>query len=225
MNRDQKKYRYVGKDIDLDFGEWDHFRNEEDYWNFIKERFKETARVLKLKGHLVTFFDQSRASYLIDYVKTVNLMMRQHLYWLKTNPLPRARKVDFMVALEQALWFTKGTKSGATFNYKLGQQVNYVEASIPGHTTKEDGERIHPTQKPCKVIEVWMAYLSNEDEWVLDPFAGSGTVGIISAKLNRNSILVDISKEYCESAYARLRKYTRQTKITGEQNIIERVGF
>ena len=39
---------------------------------------------------------------------------------------------------------------------------------------------------------------------VLDPFAGSGTVGLVARKLLRDYILVDLKKEYCDMARKRL---------------------
>lgn len=201
-----KKYKYRGPDIILDFGEWDHFENEEQYWEFTKAWFKETTRVLKTKGHLVTFFDQNKVSYLVDYADKLGMKMRQFLYWLKSNPVPRARKVDFMVALEQAVWFTKGTKSGATFNYRLGQQRNYIEAAIPGHTTREDGDRTHPTQKPVRVISKWIAYLSKPNAVILDPLMGSGTTLVAAKRLGRQAIGIEINEGYCQAAKERLER-------------------
>jgi len=201
-----KKYKYVGKDIKLDFGSWDHFESEEEYWDFTKAWFSEAVRVLKQKGHLITFFDQNRVSYLIDYAQHNGMLMRQFLYWLKTNPVPRARKVDFMVALEQAVWFTKGSKSGATFNYQLGQQRYYVEAPIPGNATKEDGGRVHPTQQPVRVISTWIAYLSNPGDTVLDPLMGSGTTLVACKRLGRKGIGIEIDEKYCCLAKHRLEQ-------------------
>ena len=60
---------------------------------------------------------------------------------------------------------------------------------------------------------------------VLDPFGGSGTVGIVAEKLGRNSILIDLNKEYCEMAYKRLKSIAAQAKLGEEPSIIERVGF
>lgn len=194
------KYKYVGKDIILDFGKWDHFENEEEYWKFTKEWFSEAVRVLKNKGHLITFFDQNKVSYLIDYAKSLGMLMRQHLYWKKTNPVPRARKVDFMISLEHACWFTKGTKSGATFNYWLGQQSNCVEASIPNNP------RYHPTEKPVKVLSVWVNYLTNEGDIVLDPMCGSGSTLVASKMLRRGYLGIEIDPKYVEVARKRLEE-------------------
>ena len=40
---------------------------------------------------------------------------------------------------------------------------------------------------------------------VLDPFAGSGTVGLVSDRLGRDAILIEISPEYCEMAKDRIK--------------------
>jgi len=60
---------------------------------------------------------------------------------------------------------------------------------------------------------------------VLDPFAGRGTVGIVAEKLGRNSILIDLNKDYCEMAYRGLKPLVAQKKLTGEESIIEKIGF
>ena len=201
-----KKYKYVGKDISLDFGEWDHFKDEKTYWAFIEPWMKEQARLLREGGHLVTFFDQNRTSMLIALARELGLLMRQHLYWLKTNPVPRARKVDFMIALEQAVWFTKPPRNKATFNYWLGQQRNYVESCIPGHISRADGERTHPTQKPTRVLGVWISYLSNPGDLVADFVCGSGSTLVAAARLKRNFFGCDICEEYVKSALRWLEK-------------------
>ncbi|GAI32317.1 unnamed protein product, partial [marine sediment metagenome] len=201
-----KKYKYTGKDINLDFGEWDKFDNEEDYRHFCQSWMEKCAIALKEGGHFISFFDQDRTSHLIDDARVYHLQRRQHLYWLKTNPVPRARKVDFMIALEHACWFTKGKRTGATFNYQLGQQQNYVKAPIPGHTLADDGDRTHPTQKPFKVLAVWINYLSNVGDIILDPFLGSGVTAYTAKKLNRYCIGIEIEEKYCEIAANRCRQ-------------------
>jgi len=215
-----QKYKYVGKDISLDFGRWDHFDSEEAYWDYITARFSEMVRVLKPKGHLITFFDQNRIGHLIEYLRKQSMLLRQHLYWLKNNPVPRARKVDFMVALEQAVWFTKGTKTGATFNYQLGQQANYVKHCIVGRATKADGERIHPTQKPIGVMKVWIRYLTNENELIVDPFCGSGTTCVAAWECHRNFIGIENNRQYAKAARKRLKQFTgkRLRWSVGKQN-------
>ena len=41
---------------------------------------------------------------------------------------------------------------------------------------------------------------------VLDPFGGSGTVGLVAERLQRDAILIDISATYAEMAEKRIRE-------------------
>ena len=43
----------------------------------------------------------------------------------------------------------------------------------------------HPTQKPEKLIAKLILASSNANDLVLDPFAGSGTTGVVAKKLKR----------------------------------------
>jgi DNA modification methylase len=45
-----------------------------------------------------------------------------------------------------------------------------------------------------------------EPQTVLDPFAGAGTTGLVAAKLGRDFIGIDISRDYCSMAASRLRR-------------------
>jgi len=158
---------------------WDDcWKTQEDYLDWCKLWIKESVRTLKNNCHFVMFFDIAKISYVWEIMKDLNMKCRMPLFWLKTNPPPRGRKVDFMRALECALWFTKGKILPDYFNYKLGQQVNYVESAIPNN------DRLHPTQKPEKPIEVWIKYLSKENDIILDPFSGSGTTCCVAKRIN-----------------------------------------
>ena len=53
----------------------------------------------------------------------------------------------------------------------------------------------HSAVFPEKLVEFFIKSFSNEDSIVLDPFAGSGTVGVVSIKNNRKFILIEKEKE------------------------------
>jgi len=161
----------------------------------------------------VFFFDRQKVTPIWDFLESMDMKGRGFLYWLKTNPVPRARKVDMMRCFETAFWFTKTAVKQDYYNWQLGQQKDYVEAPIPGNTTKEDGKRIHPTQKPVKVAKVWISYLSKPNDIVLDPFAGSGTFCLAAVKLNRRFIGIEISPIYVSMARKRIEPEIRQRRL------------
>jgi DNA modification methylase len=49
---------------------------------------------------------------------------------------------------------------------------------------------------------------SFQEDTVLDPFAGSGTVSVAAMEHGRNSIAVEIDPEYFQSLAERLRQHT-----------------
>ena len=56
----------------------------------------------------------------------------------------------------------------------------------------------HPDQKPVLLIERIIRASSNENDTVLDAFAGSGTTGVACKNTNRNFILIEQEKKYCQ---------------------------
>lgn len=54
---------------------------------------------------------------------------------------------------------------------------------------------------------------------VLDPFGGSGTVGLVAAKMGRNAILIEAKPEYCDMARKRIFDSIRFKIQTGQVTI------
>lgn len=64
----------------------------------------------------------------------------------------------------------------------------------------------HPTTKPTDVIEWLTIHHSDQNNLILDPFAGSGTTGVAAKQLGRKFILIEIEEKYCRIAVDRLRQ-------------------
>ena len=73
--------------------------------------------------------------------------------------------------------------------------------SIPTKPHKE----AHIAMFPEEIPEICIKAASKKGQTILDPFAGSGTTGIVAKKLGRNAVLLDISSEYVELMKERLR--------------------
>ena len=201
----KRQWKFKGKDVNYEFGDWDIFKDMNEYLEFTGRWFRECIRILKKGGHIVAFFDKHKLSYLVHWAEELKVKSRQCLFWIKTNPVPQARKVAFMSAIELCYWGTKETtaREFATFNYQLGQHPNYIMTPICSGKERSD-YGFHPTQKPEKVISWIMKYLSNEGDIILDPFTGKATIPVVAKKLNRNYIACEISGEYYEMAKERL---------------------
>jgi site-specific DNA-methyltransferase (adenine-specific) len=74
------------------------------------------------------------------------------------------------------------------------------------------GHRVHQTQKPVELMQYLVETYTEKNNIVIDPFLGSGTTAIASAKTGRKCIGIEISEEYCELSAIR---YLRSLNETG----------
>ena len=66
-------------------------------------------------------------------------------------------------------------------------------------------KKIHPTQKPLKLIDRLVLASSNENDLVVDPFMGSGTTAISCINNNRRYSGCEMDKEYYEKSLERIK--------------------
>lgn len=83
------------------------------------------------------------------------------------------------------------------------------------YTTSFNDKTSHPAVFPEALAKDHILTWSNEGALVLDPFMGSGTTGKMALLNNRNFIGVEISKEYCNEAFERIKKYTPNVILKG----------
>lgn len=68
----------------------------------------------------------------------------------------------------------------------------------------EHGRAVHPTQKPEGIVEPLLLYACPPGGTVLDPFAGSGTTGVVAEKHGRHATLVELNPDYAAMARERI---------------------
>ena len=74
------------------------------------------------------------------------------------------------------------------------------------HMATECGNKNHSAAFPKALPEWFIKLFTDENDWVLDPFAGSGTTLEVAKELYRNSIGIEILPEYCEMAREKLEE-------------------
>lgn len=83
---------------------------------------------------------------------------------------------------------------------KFGQRFNVWKIN----TEVSNRNRFHPAQFPEALARDHILSWSNQGDVVLDPFAGSGTVGKMAKILKRNYILIEKDDEYARIAIDRI---------------------
>lgn len=87
------------------------------------------------------------------------------------------------------------------------------DISVPYWSMPENTD--HPTQKPEKLLAKLILASSDPGDMILDPFAGSGSTAVTAAKLDRQFVGIELNKEYCCWALARLRRAADDKRIQG----------
>ncbi len=116
-------------------------------------------------------------------------ILRNKIVWYKRNALPTSIKDRVSVKWENVFFFVK---SGRYFFNKNGLRGDVWD--IPNKQHRFAHFAVFPESLIKQIMEIG----SYEGSTVLDPFAGSGTTGVVAKKNNRNAILIEIVPEYVE---------------------------
>jgi site-specific DNA-methyltransferase (adenine-specific) len=99
-------------------------------------------------------------------------------------------------------------------NYRLTYPSNlWSDITIPFWSMPENTD--HPTQKPEKLIAKLVLASSRPNDFVFDPFLGSGTTAVVARKLNRRFCGIELNQEYCCWAVKRLKRAESDKTIQG----------
>ena len=128
--------------------------------------------------------------------------------WAKTNPPPNLSCRFFTHSTEFILWARKSKKIPHYFNYELMKEINGGTQmrdlwSLPAIAKWEKTCGKHPTQKPLPLLARIILASTKENDWILDPFAGSSTTGIAASILNRCFLGIDRKSDFLDLSKAR----------------------
>lgn len=161
-----------------------------DITTFSLEKFTdEICRVTS--GSIYIFCGISQVS-AIRAIMLKNKMITRLCIWKKTNPCPMNGKSVWLSGIECCVY---GKFKGATFNENCKNTV-FEHPIVRG--------KLHPTQKPVKLLEYFIKASTNEGDVVLDPCMGSGSTGVACIHTNRKFIGIELNKEYFKKASIRL---------------------
>ena len=194
---------------------WDQFESFNDYDNFCKKWLKECKRVLKDNGSIWvigTYHNIFRLGY---HMQNIGFWILNDVIWKKNNPMPNFRGTRFTNAHETLIWASKNKKSKYTFNYQSLKCLNddlqmRSDWTLPicngSERIKKNGKKVHSTQKPESLLHRILLASTNKNDFIFDPFLGTGTTAVVAKKLCRNYFGIEKEKKYFNTAKQRLEK-------------------
>jgi len=89
----------------------------------------------------------------------------------------------------------------------LAQEWEDAFWTIPNVKSNHPEKTPHPCQYPVELVERCVLALTNEQDWVFDPYAGVGSALIASVKHNRRAMGSEKEAEYIDIAQERLTAF------------------
>jgi adenine-specific DNA-methyltransferase len=76
---------------------------------------------------------------------------------------------------------------------------------IPNVKSNHPEKTSHPCQFPVELVERCVLAMTNEDDWVLDPYGGVGTAAVAAIKHARRAVCIDRETNYLIEAQKRIQ--------------------
>ena len=197
-----------GKVVCVDKGEWDKGKTPEEMreWNMqwlgmCRDKLKENGSIW-ISGTYHNIFSVA------DCLTQLGYRILNVITWQKTNPPVNISCRFFTYSTEFVIWARKSKKVAHKFNYDVMKRLNDGKQMtdvwrLPaiGRWEKSCGK--HPTQKPLALLTRIILACTDEGDWVMDPFCGSGTTGIAANLCGRRFCGIEREEEFCRMAMAR----------------------
>ena len=175
-NYRKEKYEKISNDNDL---------------SFLDDFFQKCDNLLKDDTHIYCFCSWHHIDkFKIAFEKYFTL--KNVIVWEKNNTSMGDLKGSYAPKHEFILFGHKGRRLRNGKRLPDVLQVNRT------------GNKLHPTQKPVSLLQVFIYQSSNENEIILDPFMGSGSTGVACLNTNRKFIGIELDEKYFNIAKNRL---------------------
>lgn len=159
----------------------------------------ECYRVLKNNSFFITFFS----------TKFLPLLFRNNpftFFWQIVLYCPQGR-------VNSPIGFTKYMSCFVFTKGKPGiiKRKKDIFIDTPGSMVEPDEGYInHPTPKPKHFIKEILKMFTKNQDLILDPFIGSGSVAMACLQLDRDFIGFEIEEKYCKIAHERINRALQQ---------------
>jgi modification methylase len=198
---------------------WDQFESFAAYDAFTRAWLLAVRRVLKPNGTIWVIGSYHNIFRVGAIMQDLGFWILNDVVWRKTNPMPNFRGRRFQNAHETMIWASRDQKGkGYTFNYEAMKAANddvqmrsdwLFPICTGAERLKDDnGDKLHPTQKPEALLARIMLASSRPGDVVLDPFFGSGTTGAVAKRLGRSFVGVEREQAYIDAAAERIAAVT-----------------
>lgn len=133
--------------------------------------------------------------------------LRSDIIWEKPNCMPESVKDRPTRCHEYLFLFSKSLKY--YYDYISVQEANGRNRRTVWSIPTEPFTGTHFATFPPKFVEPCILAGSEPEDWVLDPFFGSGTVGVVCEQQHRKYVGIELNHDYVKLAIDRIKNTDR----------------
>lgn len=192
----------IWKKFNIDYSTYDDNLTEEEYSSWMVLLLNEMKRIIKPNGSI--FFNhkprrhKNKVYLPTDFISKSELSIYQLIIWNRLAS-PNIRKDMLLPCTEHIYWLVKSKPK--TYKENLNSKFHSEVWNInPDKKTK------HPAPFPETLVENCLLLASREGDLVLDPFLGSGTTAVVSKRLKRDFIGIELDADYIDICNSRLNE-------------------
>lgn len=135
--------------------------------------------------------------------------LRSDIIWHKPNCQPESVKDRPTRSHEYVFLLSKSEKY--VYNYRDVKEPSKTARALRNRRSvwsinTEPFHYAHYASFPKELVVPCILASTKEGELVLDPFFGSGTVGVVSLQMNRRFVGIELKEEYIKIAYDRIKE-------------------
>lgn len=102
---------------------------------------------------------------------------------------------------------TKRLKPRNNLNHLQGKRwIKFTKSWFVLNPAPRKNKVLHPASFPESLAAKFIEFFTKKDQWILDPFSGSGSTQVAARSLERNSIGIELYAEYVTLARQRLEE-------------------
>ncbi len=156
-----------------------------------KEWLPSVYRVMKQGTRIYVMINSLNLCELVQEMCSAGFGVHNILVWEKNNCTP-------------SRWYMKNCEY-VVFGHKCtAKPINDCGSKTVHLCNNVTGNKLHPTEKPVALMEYYISNSSVRGDTVLDPFMGSGSVGVACNNLGRKFIGIEIDEKYYNIAKERI---------------------
>lgn len=134
----------------------------------------------------------------LHFTKQKKFKMNQEAVMVPTGDWAKSRLKKLSENDSRRFNSQVGSGFGKNIANWVGREKAYPSNVL--HLATECGNKSHSAAFPKELPGWFIKLFTNEDDLVLDPFAGSGTTCVAALELKRHFVGIELKKEYCQLA-------------------------